>query len=170
MSRPLHRIHVLGTSLLLALVLVAPGLLVAGVSSAPKSRLVAVYGEAIARKEIPPGWSFAWNAYGALGKPSALAPLVDVEISSGPKRVQLVRGVAAADGTLLPGTPSINQFATILGGRNSDGTASYAVATYVMQEDAAGEVCARPLASVCPPCGPVPAIPSACPLRSLPKL
>lgn len=115
-------------------------LIAADESSANKSRLVAVYGDAIARKEIPPGWKFEWNANGPLGEPSALSPLFDVEVASGPKRIQLVRGVPGADGKLLPGTPSINQFATVLGGRDADGTARYAVSTYVMQEDSAGDL------------------------------
>ncbi len=139
MSR--SQIQVPGIHLLLALAATSPVPLVAAEESSEKqSRMVAVYGDAIAGKEIPPGWRFEWNANGPLGEPSALAPLVAVEVPSGPKRIQLVRGVPGEDGKLLPGTPSINQFATILGGRDADGTARYAVATYVMQEDSAGDL------------------------------
>lgn len=141
MSRSPLQIQALGILLLLALVAISPMPLVASdESSTEKSRTVAVYGDAIAGKELPIGWRFEWNSNGPLGDPSALVPLVDLEIPSGPKRIQLVRGVPGADGKLLPGTPSINQFATILGGRDADGTARYAVATYVIQEDSTGDL------------------------------
>jgi len=127
--------------LVLALVATSQTPLVAAEkSSAGKSRMVAVFGHAIAGKEIPPGWSFEWNSNGPIGDPSARVPLVDVEIPSGPNRKLLVRGVPGADGKLAPATPSINQFATILGGRDADGTPRYAAATYVMQEDSAGDL------------------------------
>ena len=107
---------------------------------AAEGKIVAVYKEAIGRTNTPPGWSFDWNATGKIGDSTGYVSLACIEVPY--KRILKVftYGVPDDAGRVRRDRPSHRWYGDTISVRDKDGTARYAIASYVMQEDANGDI------------------------------
>ena len=107
---------------------------------AAEGKIIAVYGEAVGRTNTPPGWSFDWNATGKIGDSTGYVSLVCIEVTSRRNRKLLTYGVPDDAGRVRQDRPSHGWYGDTCAVRDKDGTARYAIASYVMQEDANGDI------------------------------
>ena len=111
---------------------------VAGVAHA-QGKVIAVYGDAVSRAQLPPGWSFLWNTGKAADDPAGLTAMSCVEVAAG-RRKTVAYGVPDEAGGLRSDRPSHSGYGDVFALRDRDGTARWAVAAYTMQEDSDGDV------------------------------
>jgi len=98
-----------------------------------------VFGDAVALKVPPQGWSFEWNAEGDIEKPQTFAPLTCIETTSG-RRTNLEWGVTGDDGKLLQDYPWFSGAGDAMGVRIADGTARFAIAAFTLPTEPVGEI------------------------------
>jgi lysophospholipase L1-like esterase len=123
---------------LAALVRVGISLASLGALAARGEPIIAVYGDAAISPTPPPGWSFQWNARGAVGDSAGYAPLTYDEQA----RAYGVRDASGALRTDAPGH-TISRgigYLDVSAMRDTEGVARCYLASYQLSADSVGEV------------------------------
>jgi lysophospholipase L1-like esterase len=102
-------------------------------AAAAEGKIIAVYGQAAASKDPPPGWRFLWNAQGGVGDSKGYASLA---YDAG----TLGYGVPDAAGKLMANRPGSTHALDVCGVRDADGMDRYYIAAYTLQDEPRGEV------------------------------
>jgi lysophospholipase L1-like esterase len=101
--------------------------------AAEPAKVLVTFGEAASQATLPPGWNFYWNAKGSPDDVGGYEPLT-YHAATGKQ------GVVDASGALSTDKPSCDKYYTTTVMRGQDGRALSLVASYVLQQDSAGEV------------------------------
>jgi len=104
-----------------------------------KGILHGVFGDAVAMKVPPAGWSFAWNAAGGLEGSPGFTALDCVETASG-RRTSVAWGVSGRGGELTADRPSFSDAGDAFGIRDGDGTPRSAIASFTLSTEPGGEI------------------------------
>ena len=108
-------------------------------AAAEEAETITVYGDAVGQDAPPVGWRFTWNKHGVVHDPANGAPLQRIAIERG-RGTRVSYGVPDGAGGADRNQPRLSQRGAVYAATDADGVRRYAIASYTMQRDAAGEV------------------------------